>query len=1426
MALMELSHGKKQALYSRLIEKGLLENLTLDEVNRLGATKEDLLRDIETNYNNLLLLKNPTEEENRNQNLSIESTNRFPGNFRWNDENIPLVQNDYFVYNNKTDTQWDNLAATNSYPKAKDNLSCTVKIGDDDFTTYNNRTFADYFQHVQGSIRPKKNQTLDGWFDVGLKCIMFNNGIPYSSPNFQKSYYVWFIKGDGTDYPYLNQVAHTYPGQEVNFKYRYENLNSAKVKSASIIVVNGDTPGFQYGTAQEGFRAKLTQPNTYTNSIIKADLGLMESVGQRWHYQGFTIKTYSIFSKMPTEVNLEMRGDLVTLDITSLIETNLTWEFDQFDIQSSDTNVCTVEHDWVGNENDPRFILGPTYIRLIGNQDVQDQTVTIRISARPINTNYTEEFTFNVRVRQLYNRDTVLEVEPRNLITMVGKEVEYTVNTDAANYNVTTNNTSLIRLYKGKIAGLKPGSGILTFKAQASMSMPAVLNIPFTVNRYIPVPVIKTDILNMNLEVNTIKNLEFSTNCPRSNISVEIVNKDIVRNDEINWEDRVTNDDKLSTEFPTRYGSIPLRGITEGVTDIKIKAFITNGELNIEKKLTLVVNPAQTQETQDDNIDLSDEGVKQLTKTDAYLSFHHQQQGVFSYLRSRGKPELSPEELKEQYDNATANKIYIMPKVTEEDLRKYKKNEFTLALIEDMLQNDASISKDNNPNYIDYKESYSPLWGFVGNTAKDYNVWINKKNLEKFTTKLLDGKRVWIGDRGTMVNDIEYPFPGEKGFGVGPAPHDVALYYGMRPLKGCWDRNSDNYGNYLDPYGSVMVYIPRHYIRYVYTQKNQTKYLHHIEVWYPPVYSSVTTENIDYPTTTVKDKELRGKKGIITYKDNGYQELINSLIMPRCFINKNKLLPGIFVDKYQMSNTLFEYRKRKALNLSNKNFAKPYTKIRFKSNLNSYNNNRELNRDQYDYIWLQILSNKNRVPLYNIETHEYKKDRFSSNSSFNTIFTRSMINTLSLAHGSNSVLFNKVENCDWLNNEQSSPHMEDEFNPNINYTFSVSNHNGQKNGVAGLNNGNLELVIGAYYKIQATVEDRITNCSLDLQVASYQTDFTSLSQQYINAFVLNNSVLPSLDLNFSNIGDQLFPGEIINKGLYGRLDPSTKDMIIHPNYLPDGVVYRPKLKGKVLKPITFKNTFTPISNLNYMADNVVASNLHNGDTIEANLYNIGMWGYHLLGSDNETINPNENCQLDWNMQGINIGSNRLAFFNSEQDKPETNERNRELSYNMLPLFGGVLNYELNTQDEIKITDQHFLSMTWYRVGYDLSQFGLNRNIKLNIGTRLILLPDMDAIRLWFQNGGYEKEYFEEIEEFEDPISIESILGKDYQRRLRDYDPFTDPFEDFDDSNLPKYKSDQVKDDYTGPIEYPDDVPRQTTIVLNAILREPGMDEQE
>ncbi len=100
--------------------------------------------------------------------------------------------------------------------------------------------------------------------------------------------------------------------------------------------------------------------------------------------------------------------------------------------------------------------------------------------------------------------------------------------------------------------------------------------------------------------------------------------------------------------------------------------------------------------------------------------------------------------------------------------------------------------------------------------------------------------------------------PGGVGFGVGVAPDTLVTAFGLTPMTGYNDPTHANFGNYTDASGSVMVYIPKHYVK--------------LSVNTAAPYNGLQVDISDSAQA-------------------GYS-------LPRCFVNNGVEVAGIFVDKY------------------------------------------------------------------------------------------------------------------------------------------------------------------------------------------------------------------------------------------------------------------------------------------------------------------------------------------------------------------------------------------------------------------------------------------------------------------------------------------------------------------------------------------------
>lgn len=1269
---------------------------------------------------------------------NLETTNTPPGNFNWTDENIPLIDPEYYVYDNSDGTNWEKLKIINSYPKPKDNNASTSIAADDNFNTHNNTVYKDYFEHKQGLIRPLKDQSLDGWYDVGLKSVMFNNGIPYTTPNFQKTMYVWYIKGDGSDYPYDNHVGIVYPGQEKNFAYNYNDLSKAVVKSGNMIKIKGNTPSFRYGNVKDGFFAKLNNPDEKCNCIAKIDLGLLKSTGHRWHYQGFTLVCKSVFKKYPTTtVNLDMRGDDVELGITALIDVNIDWKFSLLEFISSNPNTCAVETDWISSETDTNFGNKPTYIKLKGNPDIQEATVNITVRARPINTTYTEEITFKVRVKQLYNKDTLLDVTPKHIITMVGVETPYEVTTDASTYTVTTDNKDLIRLYKGKVQGVKQGTGILTFRAQAAMSRPATVKVPFTVNKFIPNPEIETPEFSISVEEDTLREAYIITNCPKSNVKIKITNDKVsVLEDKLVWEDL-----EQDTEFPKRKCTFKFRTLVPGLTNINIAGYVMEGDVVVSRNISVTVTEKAIPPEPPTTDDTGEFGV--MSKTDAYLAFHHQREGVMTYLKSKSR-NIPADQVENEVDKLRrANKIYIVPEATATDIEFNQSDVFHLALREDITDQQEAMGQ-TNPNYLDYKENHNPMSGFAGNDLRESNYWLNKKTGERFIKdKFIDGTYRWVGNKGTTIGVINI-----NRDGISPSPHEISCYYGLRALKDCYNPLSDNYGNYEDENGTVYVYIPLHYTTYDYGEDGVNKVLQNKKLYWPLTINHTNFETLTLSQDYVSSRLVRDEYGNV--KDlNADADFKKRLRIPAAFINNNKILPGIFIKKYPNNIETAIGKTKYSSGMNSNGILKNNKTITFTEVSEKHSNSNKLIKDSSDSVWSNVFKNK---PIAENTESKHAKRRLKD-TSFNTIYIRNMLSDLISYNIAESLYKTENYRNSFLNDDGSKPytgktsneadqydkgHGELEVN-GLGYGYDYINkmkysHNGRKSGIYGLSDGNLELVMGAYMPVTHTVTDgAITKTVVGLHCCDKTTNYSALTDTWIKA-ITGNTTLPDLSRKWPDIANTILPTSIINKKL---LTTSKTDY-----------------------PLRLKSDNNILTKYPSIELDVNVSKLNNDTNIAYYTVNMGVDGAYTENTSNgkrtdyDSRTYNSLSKFNIHMDHLNLGDANTGFFISTNNRFTEEELRANISYYTIPLCGGILKYTEN-EGMIEISNQHFNSITWYRVGYNLSTIpnSTTKNLGMSVVSRFVIMPDMDLVKAYVDNEIYIKERDEEIAKYGDVCGI-------------------------------------------------------------------------
>lgn len=1362
MALYKLTEKRKHKkfqLYKRLTETGLLDSITDEDFKKHDMTKNDVITDVENNYSGLLdNLVDSYEDEGE-----IVESNKAPVNFTWTDKNRPLTKNsmqpeetwggECYIYDNTTNSTqvFETLRKENAYPKAANNISSTCKTGNDNFKTHNNREFAGYFEHVQGTIRPITDRTLDAWFDVGLDVTMYQTGIPFTATGFQKAYYVWYIKGDGTDYPYLGQVGYIYPGQEANYPYKYRSVSRTTIKGFTYLHYKGsETPFVRNGKVTDGFYAKLQEPNTYAHGIVKVNLDKLATLGQKWHYQGFTVKSYPVFDVKPSAIKLEMKGDDVELDITDKIETSLTWEFEKFTIESSDPNICKVEHNWVNDPTNPKYYVGPSYIKLIGNGDIDTGSVDITVTAIPKGTTYKETFTFKVDVEQLYRGTTYLDVTPNPMIVRVNETLEYTVTPKDQNYNVSSNVAGLIRVYKGKITGVKVGKGILNFYAQAAMSRPKEVNIPYRVDAYVPDPKITPKTVNINVELGKKTTFSFETNCPRANLTIDRDDFNVIDVSSITWAKETKADsDPLNVDYPISTGTIEILGKKIATTKLYLTGYVAQNDNVLEISITVnVLQPTVDPEDEDEESDK----LVTLNETDVYWGFHDQAQGQFTYLRSKTRE-----------DGLLKNKIYVIPKPTEELLAAYPDKEFNLALVEDLTRTNDDEEDDTptnslpqNPNYLDWKEKNIPEVTFDGQPGTVENeTYISTETLELFRSQNVNvDHKHWVSSNGVMVGDVWYKHQGEKGFGVGPAPLEISTYYGLTPLPGCWDPNSVNYGNYQDIEGNVMVYIPRHYVAENYDANGK---MLSINVYYPVTMDYSNHNSVTITTNgTITDKVIRDRfNNDIKIKSGTkeYEEIKNKLILPRCFINENKVIPGIFVDKYPNGGYTLEPG---SANFSKKDAVYFGTYFSVSKQTGTNLNSGKIQPKGNDLGIMNLFSTVNRaeesIYIDNAKEITYFNRR-GNDMSFITPFVRNMLNRLAIAHAYGCNTLTTPNNCAWLNTPTG-------FINNVvkDRTTSINNvsdkdlalgsHNGQACGVYGLNTNILEACIGAYQTLTGSISNNTLNgFNLTVTVETRNLDITALAKNFATTYT------NATETSENSIPSHISGRQPDNGNGYGMTT----------------------FANKGFKGICLLNNQQPTGTMLNIKDNVPASSvwdLYNSNSCK---YNLGFTGSFVettetateLTTDINKYTYNSRMSLDHALININLGDHKIKYYTGCEDEYTASDVAGGLTMNFIPLYGGILENKIstvcvpgtknkpNTAVNMRYTlaSTHAMSCTWFRLGYDPANNkgnvkaveGITTNNTqthtyfLPVATRRMIIPDITSIAEYVNNGTYGRE---------------------------------------------------------------------------------------
>lgn len=186
----------------------------------------------------------------------------------------------------------------------------------------------------------------------------------------------------------------------------------------------------------------------------------------------------------------------------------------------------------------------------------------------------------------------------------------------------------------------------------------------------------------------------------------------------------------------------------------------------------------------------------------------------------------------------------------------------------DTMVNAMSVSKGNNvvknrpPTTNDTRYRNGVLWINVGENPE---IYIRTSNS-------------WYGIHSETNIPISEYTPADSTItlthgGVGVAPTDIVQQLGMTGQPGFDDPESPNFGNYIDTYGSYMVWIPRTWFR---TSLNSASPYDGLKVEAHP--DPDPSERVEYNLTTTAHDPTK-------------------YWLPYAFINNGKMIDGFFIDK-------------------------------------------------------------------------------------------------------------------------------------------------------------------------------------------------------------------------------------------------------------------------------------------------------------------------------------------------------------------------------------------------------------------------------------------------------------------------------------------------------------------------------------------------
>jgi hypothetical protein len=361
------------------------------------------------------------------------------------------------------------------------------------------------------------------------------------------------------------------------------------------------------------------------------------------------------------------------------------------------------------------------------------------------------------------------------------------------------------------------------------------------------------------------------------------------------------------------------------------------------------------------------------------------------------------------------------------------------------------------------------------NPGKDNAIWFNYQTLELFVCQSNTiSQNVWVGNNNTVIGTLPFIEPGDFGFGVGVAPSSLANSFGLIPMEGCFNRYHPNYGNYKDPSGSIMVFIPKHYVK--------------------------KTNDTAAPYNGLRVDISGGA-------DAGFA-------LPRCFVNNGVEVAGIFVDKFQLG-------KEGTVGVSKRNLD-PVSTNSAHNPISALTANGQSPAQQYDGMYAAVKSRGDNYSLESIFVFTMLADL--ADAHYQACFRAGDFSSCAWA----DVAPYQPKGCNnnaLADNDDASVTYTGSGYSNCGLTggvpdavFAKITHNGQKCGVADLNGNMWEVVAG--YITDASGNHFVLKESVDIKSLTASAAYDTANYDAITIPL----TLDNTQVAFGNGTNQFFSG--------------------------------------------------------------------------------------------------------------------------------------------------------------------------------------------------------------------------------------------------------------------------------------------------------------